>query len=1550
MNRLALFDAKREELQKECATLSERSQAKEIAMLAVYDADGDGKLSSSENEQLMEDYRLKRTLLVQKRISWPERKPSEETEAKPQDTKSFLSELGSLKGGSREFIMKKVRKLYEEEKERVRKAWHARPSRKGDSHIPREFYDSSAKFQCDLGRDSQGYNAGLLYFKFSSPTPEIFSRKGLNESVNINDKGITVYLDEWKGEKRLAKWNREKEYYEFLQKDEDASYFEMPPVSGETEGACLRRIYAVQCVIDLVDIDYGYEIRYYYPEFELPAEDASTLPPLTGEPFRIWRIRNPSEDPDKLDVIEVTSMVKGRDPVVDTMEYSPETKGWTHRQGSGSNASSNAVGRKLLPNGDILRFREYRDAEKEVVKYSENVCHVFPWDEEILEERVGKEKPRVKQYSYYDDEADESPNYGQKKEEVEWDGAWKRYTYAAENAIATEATPWLDSPRGAPDDQCRVVETIREGNFRTEIERIQGIEVSRTYSFNHTEAGQRLSGHIRTSVPGAAIDDPSNEAYWSCSLEGWDTPFDEEEIYSCQTDGRGLLRSFVQNSDGTWTVTTERGVLGATGILSGQRTIEKRTADDELLSSTVIDIESGLTISSQSYERDIFGRPLVTRHEDDTTETYVQGTVSTISHTSREGITETKEYDSKGRIASRTIGDLTTNYTYNAIGRTLAESLTASLMASAQPQDASAQTQTTRYEYNEYGEKTAEISPTGERTEYRTEIIDGHRTETTVYPDGSTAVTTYHLDGTIASVSGTAVSPVSYFRTVNSDGTMTTRTVYGEGEWVESTQDLLGRTIKTAYPDGTYSATTYDAQSRILSSTAPTGCATLYQYDDPTYGDITAIDMDGDGKIGLVGPDIVEAKKTDYVEMEGQVMLRTRNWRWLDASSGTPALVSQSLQSRNNRLNLHEEDGIQTRVETTLRGNGIVEEKTIADGKAPVLSTFRNHRPVSRASESQGVTTYEYDAFENPIGRTIAANGVMTQFREITDSSQHTVSQEIKIGEESRITRRTVNLSDSQEEVTFPDGAVCQSTFNAQGKTILECGDTHRVAYEYDAQGRTTAMTSWRNPEGTGNGDRSAFAYNERGQIIRQTYADGSHEEYSYDANGNLVTKTSPRGIVTTYSYDNAGRRTTVSFSDGTPSISCTYDRGGRLASVTDAAGTRSFSYDAAGNRLSETQPHLPGLTITLGYDRLHRRTAFTLAKAETVLLHNDYSYDAFGRLKEIVSGQNRLEFLHRQHGNALAGIRWFRNDTEIAKAERSFDVWDNVARIAFGGPTGELSSLSYAYDLRDRRTRIHLPDGTAWSYEYDRLGQLTAAARFSAEGKPIPGEAFRFEYDGAGNRTLSEDGASENLRRYSTNALNLYTAIDKGSAGNLSYDADGNLLAYDGWTYVWNAQNRLVSATKGTLRLEFAYDYLGRRFEKKVFQEETLVKHILYAYDNDNLVAEFNASNGNALENSYLTSGTPILRNNSEFLVSDASQNIVAIMNDKGVVTDTYLYAPFGTCTHNGTSTNPFRFKTLFQDDETGLCYAFSQYYSPDIGRGIGNKGPAAEQYCGEF
>ena len=43
-------------------------------------------------------------------------------------------------------------------------------------------------------------------------------------------------------------------------------------------------------------------------------------------------------------------------------------------------------------------------------------------------------------------------------------------------------------------------------------------------------------------------------------------------------------------------------------------------------------------------------------------------------------------------------------------------------------------------------------------------------------------------------------------------------------------------------------------------------------------------------------------------------------------------------------------------------------------------------------------------------------------------------------------------------------------------------------------------------------------------------------------------------------------------------------------------------------------------------------------------------------------------------------------------------------------------------------------------------------------------------------------------------------------------------LTTGDGWTYAWNGENRLVRAEKDGTVVEMNYDYVGRRFEKKVY------------------------------------------------------------------------------------------------------------------------------------
>ena len=157
--------------------------------------------------------------------------------------------------------------------------------------------------------------------------------------------------------------------------------------------------------------------------------------------------------------------------------------------------------------------------------------------------------------------------------------------------------------------------------------------------------------------------------------------------------------------------------------------------------------------------------------------------------------------------------------------------------------------------------------------------------------------------------------------------------------------------------------------------------------------------------------------------------------------------------------------------------------------------------------------------------------------------------------------------------------------------------------------------------------------------------------------------------------------------------------------------------------------------------------------------------------------------------------------------------------------------------------------------------------------------------------------------------------------------------------------------ATKGDTRLEFAYDYLGRRFEKKVYESSVLVKHQKFVYDGFKQIAEYDALDSNALANTYLWQpvglDVPLLRNGSEFCVSDANKNIVALLDVNGSVTDTYIYAPFGNCAHTGSPTPPFRFSSEYYDEETGLVYYNYRYYSPALGRWL-SRDPSEERYGG--
>jgi RHS repeat-associated protein len=194
------------------------------------------------------------------------------------------------------------------------------------------------------------------------------------------------------------------------------------------------------------------------------------------------------------------------------------------------------------------------------------------------------------------------------------------------------------------------------------------------------------------------------------------------------------------------------------------------------------------------------------------------------------------------------------------------------------------------------------------------------------------------------------------------------------------------------------------------------------------------------------------------------------------------------------------------------------------------------------------------------------------------------------------------------------------------------------------------------------------------------------------------------------------------------------------------------------------------------------------------------------------------------------------------------------------------------------------------------------------------------------------------------------------------SYDLDGNLISDGRWTYGWDAENRLVSMEaiasvplEAKRRLEFSYDCMARRIQKKVYgwnvaiSAYQLQSTTKFVYDGWNLVAEIDGAN--VLVRSYVRGGGDLLLvnggSNTYQVGYDGNQNVAVLVSaSDGSLSASYDYDPFGrTLKSIGeyASQNAFRFSNQYTDSETGLIYYGYRYYSPQTGRWV-NRDPLEE------
>ena len=219
------------------------------------------------------------------------------------------------------------------------------------------------------------------------------------------------------------------------------------------------------------------------------------------------------------------------------------------------------------------------------------------------------------------------------------------------------------------------------------------------------------------------------------------------------------------------------------------------------------------------------------------------------------------------------------------------------------------------------------------------------------------------------------------------------------------------------------------------------------------------------------------------------------------------------------------------------------------------------------------------------------------------------------------------------------------------------------------------------------------------------------------------------------------------------------------------------------------------------------------------------------------------------------------------------------------------------------------------------------------------------------GNREIAQEVA-EGIT-YAANDLNQYTRIStNGENFTPEYDADGNQTLIQTSTGIWkvqyNGQNRAIKfeSEDGRTVITCGYDYMGRRFEKKVTSDGAVTLHERYIYRGYLQIAAYDLREEHAEHpdlrfiiwdpTQEIATRPLAIRENGVWYTYgwDLTKNICELYGQEGFIRTIYTYSPYGQVTAEGDVTQPIQWSSEMYDAELGLVYYDFRYYNPLDGR----------------
>ncbi len=574
----------------------------------------------------------------------------------------------------------------------------------------------------------------------------------------------------------------------------------------------------------------------------------------------------------------------------------------------------------------------------------------------------------------------------------------------------------------------------------------------------------------------------------------------------------------------------------------------------------------------------------------------------------------------------------------------------------------------------------------------------------------------------------------------------------GQGR-ITQAQDNMGRTVSY----------TYDSAGRLSTVTDVGGGVTTYTYDDQNR--MLTI-QDARGIVYL----------TNQYDSSGRVIRQTQ------ADTGTYLFTwtgsGNTFQSRSMGGTVVT-NGSSFLTSGCWNGSSFNRySSACAEGYLPLVTQVDVTDPRGYVREvkfnSAGYMTSDTHALGQPEQQTVTyAYYADNTSQSVTDTLGRVSSFDYDaLGNPVRATR----LSGTSNAVTTT--FVYGGAFN--GLTSVTDPLNHTSTFTYDAQGnRITASDALQH--------HTTFAYNPVGQVTAVTDALSNSAVFSYFGS-DLVSVTDPLGNISSQFVDGAGRVQSTTDAMG-HTTKMQYDVLNQVTQVTDPAGKVSnYTYDANGNPLSLTDAlgHITSYT----YDSMDRRATRT----DPLLRQESYGYDLNGNLASATDRKGQVTAF-------------------------SYDGLNRPTSTCFGqtvsgGVTSCASTISYQYDLPNRRTIITDSLAGTITRTYDDLGRLISEV--------TPQGSMSYAYDAA-SRLTSSTVAGQPQATYAYDFANRLTTVTKGTQSvQFSYDSGSRLSSmtlpngivaaygYDVASRLTSISYSLNQVSIGTLN--YTYDALNRR------------------------------------------------------------------------------------------------------------------------------------------